>query len=153
MSIQNDSQPQSARVPSRAGTLLVGVIELATPNDYRVRLLDGEVVAAKPATGCEPALLSECLRERRTVMLSYTPDGPLILGALQTRSSATETRDGLTQIDSERIELNADSAICLRVGGSTVELRKDGTLRIAGQRLTMDIATLVKVLSGRVELP
>ena len=98
--------------------------------------------------------MDECLRDRRMVLLSQGEDGPEIIGAVQTQpSAATVDRQQQIEMRGERLELDAAKQISLRVGDTTLELRRDGSVRLAGNRLTMDIAALVKVLSAKMELP
>ena len=142
------SPPQSQR--RAAGGLEAGVIELATDEAYKIRLLGGELIDARPAPGCSRELLDECLRDRRTVLLA----GELILGALQTTASAAR-RDpsGNVSIEAAEIHLEASAGLSLRVEDSALDLGPDGHLRLSGQRLSIDVAALIKLLSARVELP
>jgi hypothetical protein len=150
---KHDEQPRSER---RAGTggLVAGVVELATETDgeprYKVRLLGGELVDARLGPGCSTALVDECLAARRTVLIS---EGA-ILGALQT--APTEARrdvDGNVSVEGGEVVVEADHALSLRAGDTELVLHEDGTVRIVGQRMSIDVAALIKLLSARVELP
>lgn len=153
------AEPRSESRPAPAG-LVAGVVELATERDgaprYKVRMLDatssgqGRLVDAQLGPGCEPGLIDECLATRRTVLMS----GGVILGALQT--APTEGRrdgDGNVQLAGVDVTVEAERALSLRVGDTELVLRDDGTVRLVGQRLSMDVAALIKLLSARVELP
>jgi hypothetical protein len=41
----------------------------------------------------------------------------------------------------------------LKPKDSALELHADGSVRVVGQRLSMDVAALIKLLSAKVELP
>jgi len=142
-------EPSSERRPAAAAELGAGVIELASDGRYQVRLLGGELQEAKLAPGCSTALADECLRERRTVLLA----GGQILGALQTEPSAVQRQGGKVRLDADEVVIEAGEAVSLRVGDSELLLRPDGSVRLVGQRLALDVAGLIKLLSARVELP
>ena len=111
---------------------------------------EGQLVDAELGPGCEPALIDECLARRRTVLLS----GGVILGALQTApSEGRRDVDGNVMLAGTDVTVEAERALSLRVGDTELVLRDDGTVRLVGQRLSMDVAALIKLLSARVELP
>ncbi len=142
------------RVVALAAGLHAGLIELRSGDHFNVRLLSGQRIDATLSGHCRRSLMDECLRDRRMVLLSQGEDGPEIIGAVQTQpSAATVDRQQQIEMRGERLELDAAKQISLRVGDTTLELRRDGSVRLAGNRLTMDIAALVKVLSAKMELP
>jgi hypothetical protein len=135
-----------------------GIVEERTGSTrdvVRVRLFDGGIHEAVAAPGVAAALVDECMRDRRTVLLSRGPKGEaLIVGALQTAPSVASTdRDERALVHGTSVELTAEHSIALRVGKSTVTIDKHGVVRLAGQRMTLDMAALVRVLSAHVELP
>ncbi|RLB63945.1 MAG: hypothetical protein DRI90_05740 [Deltaproteobacteria bacterium] len=142
-------EPLSERRSVAAAELCAGVIELASDGRYQVRQLGGELQEAQLAPGCSAALADECLRLRRTVLLA----GGEILGALQTEPSAVERQGGQLKLDAEQVVIEAGEALSLRVGDSELLLRPDGSVRLVGQRLALDGAALIKLLSAKVELP
>jgi hypothetical protein len=136
--------------PSLAPGLHAATIELASKGSYRVRTATGECVTARLGPGVDPALADECLKQRRTVLVTAHPRGPLIVGALQVTATATPDR---LRLDAREIELCAGSKIALRVGKSLVVIDEHGAIHMAGERMTMKMAKAVRVLSANVELP
>lgn len=146
--------PSSAAEPALPGALCAGVIELSTEAAYRVRLWSGELVTASAAPGLDPRLADECLRDRRTVLVTSGPSGAVILGALQT--SPTLLPSGPTKrarITAKEIELAAEDRISLRVGKSALVIDHEGGVRLLGDRMTLRMAKVLKVLAANVELP
>jgi hypothetical protein len=129
-----------------------GVIEMACNGRYRVRLLRGDLVPADVAPGVDPAFADECMAERTTVIVGDGAGGAVILGALQTRSSATDVH-GRVRLSGQDVELHAQRSIALRVGDAALTIDADGAVRLAGKRLTVDVAAVMRVLSAKVELP
>jgi hypothetical protein len=62
----------------------------------------------------------------------------------------TRTRE---PIETWRIATRSDEDSMLRPKDSALELHADGSVRVVGQRLLMDVAALIKLLSAKVELP
>lgn len=130
-----------------------GVIELATDESYRVRLLTGDRVSATLSPGVQPALAAECLRTGRMVLLIASERGPMIAGALQTSLAVERDADGVVAIDASEIRLRAERALLIEAGPVTIRADESGALRMEGDRMVLDMAALVRVLSARVELP
>lgn len=152
------SGASGGRSPKAASQLAPGLhaahIEMGAKSSYRVRLTTGEIVAARLAPGVEKAFVEECLRARRTVLVSGGADGePVILGALQTARSVERDAQDTLRLGGRRVELRADESVSIQVGGATMTMDKGGAVRLAGNKLTMDIAEVVRVLSALVELP
>lgn len=148
-----ERRPRSTRAataPVLAPGLHAGTIELALKGSYRVRLATGELVKAALATGVDAALAAECLKQRRTVLVSAGPRGPIILGALQV--TASESRERL-RLEAKDIELCAETTISLRVGKSLVLVDEHGVIQMVGEGMTVRMAKNVRVLSANVELP
>lgn len=126
----------------------------AESGSYVVRLPHGERLVACLADDMEEAFADECCRDRRRVLLSPDPHGrAMIIGALQTsRSTSRDTHDTL-RLEGRRVEIEAEQGITMRVGKSTLRLDKTGAWKMVGNKMTMDIATVVRVLSSLVELP
>jgi len=144
-------------VPAAAAALAPGVhpgrIEVRSRDTWRVRLWDGTMVRARPADEIEPALLDECFRARRTVLVAAGPSGAVILGALQTSCAPARDSDGALRVRGRRVEIQADQGIELRVGASAIRLDEKGVIKMVGNRMTLDVAAVVRVLSALVELP
>lgn len=139
--------------------LHVATVELlqertAQETSYRVRLLTGELIDASLGPGVEPALALECLRDRRSLLVHHDGQGTRILGALQTSASATRTtRAGDTELAGHEVDLCAERRVSIRAGSTTLSLDHAGNVRLNGQRLTLDLAALVRIVSASVELP
>lgn len=147
-----------AKAPKAAAMLAPGLhaahIEMGAEGSYRVRLTTGELVAARLAPGVEGAFIEECLRARRTVLVSGGADGePVILGALQTSRGVERDAQDTLRLGANRVELRAGEGVSIQVGSATIHMDKSGAIRLAGNKLTMDIADIVRVLSALMELP
>jgi len=144
-----------AKRQEAAPGMQAGIIELASGDSYKVRLLDGTLLDASLAPGVGAALAEECLRDRRTVLLSCVSSGTgVILGALQTApSAATRDVDDNVALSAAEASVEAENVVTLRAGDTALQLHADGRVRLVGQQLTMDIAALIKLLSAKVELP
>jgi hypothetical protein len=129
-------------------------IEMRADGAFRVRASTGELLRAELGEHFEDAFAEECMRERRTVLVTAGPAGDaVILGALQTsRAVARDAHDTL-KIEGKRVEIEAEDGISIQVGKSTLRLDKHGAVKIVGQKMTMDVAAVVRVLSALVELP
>ena len=51
------------------------------------------------------------------------------------------------------VRIEAERHLELGVGTSRVALRRDGRLSVLGERLTMHVASLIKLIASKVELP
>jgi hypothetical protein len=136
--------------PSLAPGLHAATIELASKGSYRVRTATGERVRARLGPGVDPALADVCLKQRRTVLVTAHPKGPLIVGALQV--TADPPREKL-RLEADEIELRAGRRIALRVGKSLVILDEHGAVQMVGECLTVKMAKAVRMRSANVELP
>jgi hypothetical protein len=128
-------------------------VELHAGTTATVRLLAGDRLTVEIAPEVEPAFVAECLREGRTVLLAQTETGPTLVGALQTTRAVGHDVDGVLEIDAREIRMYAGRGFSLEVGSSAVRAEPNGTLRLEGERLTVDVGSLVRFLSARVELP
>jgi hypothetical protein len=128
-------------------------VELHAGTTARVRLFTGDRLAVEIAPEVEPAFVEECLREGRTVLLAQGEVGPLLVGALQTTRAVAHDVDGVLEIDAREIRMFAGRGFSLEVGSSAVRADPNGSLRLEGERLTVDVGSLVRFLSARVELP
>jgi hypothetical protein len=129
----------------------VGVIELRSSASYRVRLLAGGHVRASLDEGLAGGFAQECMGQSRRVLLCDGPRGPVIVGAVD-RSPGASPKDRIA-LSADRIELSAGRELLLRVGESLLRLDHTGALRLEGRTLVLDVASLVRFLSARVELP
>ena len=134
----------------RAASLGPGVhparLDLRAGDRYSVHTFAGERTEARLARDVDEALAEECLRKQRTVLVTQGEDGvAVILGALQTSCGASSP--------GKRVEIEAEEGLVLRVGKSALIMDKDGTVKLVGQRMSMNLAEVVRVLSTRCELP
>lgn len=131
-----------------------GKIELSTGDACRVRVAGVGLVSARRSPDLAEDFLEECMRDQRTVLLAADAEGgALLLGALQTSRATARDDHDTVRLEGKRLELRADEAVSLSVGKATIRLDKSGAVKIVGDRMTMDIAAVVRVLSALVELP
>ncbi len=129
-------------------------IEMRAGERFHLRTLEGLRVEARLAPELEEAFVEECLREHRTVLVAPGREGTaVLLGALQTSRGVSRDRHGMTRIEGQRVELEAEDGLVLRVGKSKLILDRQGTVKVVGRKMTMDLSDLVQVLSLRCTLP
>ncbi|MDI1477253.1 hypothetical protein [Polyangium sp. y55x31] len=133
--------------------LFVGKIEFASDGTYRVRTVEGRRVTAVLADDVEPAFAEECLRTGRTVFVTETERGPTVLGALQTSRGLVREASGLVTLSAQDLRLRAERSLTLESGQAALRLEKAGILRAEGERMVVDMSSLVRFLSALVELP
>src|SRR4051794_19296993 len=122
-SARNAAAAPARRPAPRLGPgLHAAVVEIAGDGVYRVRTTTGDLVPATPAASVAPALIDECLRTRRTVLVAEQGGGVVILGALQTAPSARVDPDGGLAIEARSVEIGATERIALKVGASALSL-------------------------------
>jgi hypothetical protein len=148
-------RPEKAPLVREMGAgLHGGHIELETDGTFRVRLCDGRHVSARPDAGVDVELLRECLRERRMVILVDGLGGPRVAGALETaRPIATREAGDRVTVHARELRLAADERLRIEAGPVTLTAEEGGKMRLEGDRLVIDMAALVRVLSLKVELP
>lgn len=145
---------QPALEPALSPGLHVVSIELQASASFRVRAAGGEVVSAALADGFDRDFAEECLRDHRPVLAQVSADGRVLLvGALQTRRQVERDGQGALHLEGKRVEIRATDEARIHVGKSTLRLDSKGAIRFTGQKMTMDVATVVRVLSSLVELP
>jgi hypothetical protein len=155
---QRARQQPRQRVALGAG-LHGGHVELETTRAgsagrFRVRLCDGRLVSAVADAGVDPELLRECMRSRRMVILVDAPRSPRIVGALETqRPVFTRERGDSVTVSARELRFAAEERLRLEAGPVAVTAEDSGKMRLEGDRLVIDMAALVKVLSMKVELP
>jgi hypothetical protein len=142
-----------APAPALGPGLHGAVIELAADRAYEVRTMSGERVVAVLDDAVDKALADDCLRTGRMVIVAEGARGPTIMGALQTSVPIARDADGVVSVDAKELRLRAERAALLEVGHVTLSADAGGALRIEGDRLVIDMAALVRVLSMKVELP
>jgi hypothetical protein len=120
---------------------------------WRVRTLLGERLTAIAADSVEPALLDECLRSGRWVLLADTDRGPTILGALQTSRGVEMDADGTAVLRARTVRISAEKALTVEAGSTSIRLDESGAARAQGDRMVIDMGSHVRVLSALVELP
>lgn len=130
-----------------------GIIDLATDQTYRVRMLDGTRRVASLADGVERALADECLRAARMVVLADGPRGPVILGALQTSRGITLEPDGTAVLRARAVRVQAERSFLVEAGETSIRLDGSGAVRARGDRMVVDMGSNVRFVSALVELP
>jgi hypothetical protein len=129
-------------------------IDVCAGDRYRVRTLAGERLEARLGDGVEVGFAAECLREQRTVLVTPGEDGQaVILGALQTSRALLRNDAGSVKARGKHVELEADEGLTLRVGKSALVMDRHGVIKVTGQRMTMNIAEVARILSALCELP
>ena len=103
--------------------------------------------------GVDPGLVDDCFRANQLVIVSDTPRGVTILGALQTTRSFTHESDGTVTLDATAIRLRAEKGVVLQAGQTSLRMDKKGAMRTEGHRMVIDMSSNVRVLSALVELP
>ena len=145
--------PRSAEKPALAPGLHPARLEAKDGERFRARILGGSTVIAIPGDDVESAFLDECLAEGRTVLISPSPDGPTILGALQSKRAVARDAHDTVRVEGRRVEIEAEDGVSIRVGKSAVRLGPNGDVRVVGQKMTMDVAEVVRILAALCELP
>ena len=59
----------------------------------------------------------------------------------------------MVSVSGHEVRIEAERHLELGVGTSRVALRRDGRLSVLGKRLTMHVASLIKLIASKVELP
>jgi hypothetical protein len=132
--------------------LHAGTVELEAGGSYRVRLASGGHVRACLDVGLAPEFVDACMKTGRKVLLEDSDRGPRILGAIEA-PQMPPSGEAHVAVEGGTIRLRAKDAIAIEVGKSTLRLDKTGALRIEGRKMVLDVASLVRFLSARVELP
>jgi hypothetical protein len=57
------------------------------------------------------------------------------------------------RVEGRRIEMEARDGVSIRVGKSALRLDPSGNVRVVGQKMTMDVAEVVRILAALCELP
>lgn len=144
----------SPRQEALGAGIHAATIELRDGESYRVKLLSGRRATATPAPGVSPKLLNDCLGARRMVMLADGERGPVILGVLQTAPTPhVDPESGAFEVEAKHIRLRADATITLKAGSASLALAESGVARIEGDQVVLNVATLLRALAARVELP
>ncbi|MFO0590350.1 MAG: hypothetical protein U0441_22600 [Polyangiaceae bacterium] len=152
------SRTRAAKVPieepSALGTgIHAAVIEMRSESAYRIRTMTGERCPAHLADGMDPALAEECLREGRTVLVTESKRGVLILGALQMSRTPVREADGSVVIEGKDVRLRAERSVVIDAGPVSFKADRTGILRFEGEKMVIDVSALVRVLSARMEIP
>jgi hypothetical protein len=143
-----------ARTEALPAGIHAGRIEMCSDGVYKVRTLAGAMVSARLGSEIGEVFAEECMRDRRTMLL--TPgesEEALILGALQTASTTSRDALDIVRLRGRRVEIEADEGLVLQVGKSSLRLDNQGSVKLGGRKMTMDVAEVVRILSALVELP
>jgi len=146
-------KPRTMSTPALPPGIHAAWVEARAGAFFDVRTLAGERTRARLAEDVEEAFIEECLAERRTVIVAPSEDGAVILGALQARRAVARDAHDTVRMEGRRVELEATEGVSIRVGKSALRLDPQGGVRIVGQKMTMDIAEVVRVLAAMCELP
>jgi hypothetical protein len=130
-----------------------GVVELEANGSYRVALLAGGHVRARLDKGLSKKFVDACMKTGTRILLHDTARGPEILGALHAPRELSEGEEDAVELSGKTVRLRAAEEIVLSVGKTTLRLDKTGAARFEGRKLVLDIASLIRMLSARVELP
>jgi len=146
------------RAPEPEGTRLgpgahLARVELRAGASYRIRTAAGTRLSATLADGVEVALVDECLRHGRMILACDTERGPTIVGAVQTARSIGADEHGALAFNATSIRLKADQTLRIEAGPVTLTVDKAGVLRLQGDKMTIDMGALIRLVSARVELP
>lgn len=147
-----DKAPRSRARPAIGDGLLPGRIVALRGDVAEVELLGGGTVEATPSDDLEPGFVAECLRARRTVLVTKAGRGVLLLGALQTSSQVPASGPEVA-IRAGRFVVDATDGLVLRVGQTEVSLDPGGVVRFAGEKMSVAVAKVFRVLSATAELP
>ena len=93
------------------------------------------------------------MKSGQRVLLLDTPRGPEIMGALHAPRELPGGEEESVELKGKTIRLRATDEVQIQVGKSTLRLDKTGAARLEGRKLVVDVASLVRFLSARVELP
>jgi hypothetical protein len=145
------SAPESK--PRLGPGLHVARIEGAAEGRVTVRLASGQLAIAVPGENLEPAFVEECTRDRRTILVSEESDSLVILGALQTARAIERDSADRARVAAQRIDLVAEESVRIQVGKALLGMEANGVVRVGGDRMTIDMATVVRVLAALAELP
>lgn len=120
-----------------------------------VRLLDGRRTAAEIVPQVSDALVDECLAEGKLVLVSATPRGPAMIGAIQTTPTLHHDREGVLTIEAKKLHVKVEDEIRVVTGANAVvsESHADGRVRLRCERGAVDFAANLRVHSALVELP
>jgi hypothetical protein len=146
-------EPAAPRAGAAIGEGLVpGRIARIEGEVVEVELLGGGTVQATPSDEVEPAFVAECLRVRRTVLVTRTPGGVVLLGALQTGAQVAAS-GAESAVRARRFVVDASEGLVLRVGQTELSLDPAGVVRFAGEKMSVAVARVFRVLSATAELP
>lgn len=120
---------------------------------YRLRLADGREIVASPLPQVSPSFVDQCLREGRTVIVMDTPGGVAIAGALQTAEAPAPDAQGRLVLEARHLRLRAGETLEIEAPGASLRLEPGGAVRLEGDRMVIDMAALVRIFSGKVEIP
>ena len=120
--------------------------------DGRVAVeVQGDVLFAAIAAACSETELLEAIRAHRQVLLAYTdgaPAEPLILGIVRDRIETVGPTENVAR--EAVVEIEAESALHLRVGEASIVLRADGRVEIRGLEIVSIAEGTNRILGGTV---
>ncbi|MBI4956066.1 MAG: hypothetical protein HY908_28860 [Myxococcales bacterium] len=147
----------AGRPARRATDLAPGLhlarIEAIGADRYTVRTLDGRRFSAEREDSVEAALLEECVRASRPVLVCSGPHGPVVAGALQTAPSLGTSDGKHLRIEAADVKLRAGRSLTIEAGPVAIVVDAKGALRLRGDKMVIDMGSLLRILAARVELP
>jgi hypothetical protein len=72
---------------------------------------------------------------------------------LQTAPSLTRREDGTLALRAKDIKLHAERGLVIEAGPVALRVDKAGALRVEGDKMVVDMGSLIRFLAARVELP
>lgn len=147
------------REPARLPGLSVGRIVSRTASSpgeagkLEVELVSGERFAARLDDAVEEAFADDCLRTRQLVLLTDVGGEAVVLGGVQTRRMIPADGPEL-ELRADRLTLHAKQEIVMKAGdGSTLRMNARGVVRMTGERMTLAMRRVFRVISSLAELP
>lgn len=128
-------------------------MEMSAGAVFRVRTISGETLDAQLADGVDSSFAEECLRSKRMMIAIDGRDGVEIVGALQTSSPVVHEQGGAVTIRGREVRLVAERELTLDAGATSMRLESAGAIRLEGDRITIDMATLIRMLAMQCEVP
>jgi hypothetical protein len=147
------SRKKAAEAPSLGPGLHGATVELASGDKLRVRTATGVRLHVTLSDHVERELVEECLRTGRRVVLEETERGPAIVGALQTTRAVALAPDGTLDLRARELRLRSEGPLVIESGSTALRVDETGALRLEGDRMVIDMSSLVRFLAARVELP
>jgi hypothetical protein len=129
-----------------------GLLELKSGGSYRVLLRGGAHARATLDVTIPEWFADECLKAGKRILLEDGEHGPVIIGAIELPTERGSEKQRV-DVKAKDVRFRADDTFTIEVGACRFVLDKSGAVRLESRNLVLDAASLVRVLSSRVELP